>query len=323
MTIRTLAVVGSGHHMREHLRFVENVEVVGVFDLESASRRATSEVLGYVPVMVSAPEQLLKLEPDAVMIGSPDEFHPEHLAIFVRAGIPVLCEKPLAIDEGGLRLVRDTLSMAEAKNVRVASCHQRRSEIGDLPYGWIRANLAQLQKRFGELWRIDLNSNYPAPRQEWKQHRSFLADKFVHDIDFLRALLGVGSLQAQRLFDAHNHYKVVGSMAFGERIVEISCEGTRLHNDRDSFIECVMLNFKFGTCMVYTKTGETRLHGNETRLHETLNITPMIPDSYDRLNREVTLKFLNGEPVHTLRDLLFNTDVVVALAGEQGYYESR
>jgi predicted dehydrogenase len=316
--------MGSGGHLvTGHLPFLQDVRVVGIYDPAPTSREAASKVLGYAPPVFKNPEALVIEKPDAILIGSPDRFHPEQLALVVEAGIPVLCEKPLAIDAEGLRTVQNALRLARFERVPVASCHQRRSAIADLPYGWVRANLTKLEERFGRLRRIGLNSNYPQPRQEWKRKRSFLADKFVHDIDYLRILLGNGQFQAERVFDSHDHYITTGRMAYGKLQVEFSCEGTRLHNDRDAFIEYIMLSFERGDCVVYAKPGVVRCYDRRTSQMSEDRITPMVPDSYNRLNREVTQNFVNSRVVHTPDDLLVNTAAVVALAGFEAQYEGR
>lgn len=326
MPPRTVSIMGCGGHIKDgHLPFVQGARVVGIYDPSRESRQAAAKVLGYKPQAYDTPEALVASKPGCILIGSPDRDHPGQLKLVVDAGIPVLCEKPLAVNASGLAQVQQALRIAKRKGLLVASCHQRRSSIADLPYGWVQANLAKLEKRFGPLKRISLNSNYPRPMAAWKHDRSFLADKFVHDIDYLRKLLGDGSFQAERIFDSHDHYVVHGQMAYGRQAVSFMCEGTRLHNDRDNngrgaFIEYILLNFKHGDCVVYTKTGIVRYVDRRTGQKDAGSITPMVPDSYDRLNGEVTQNFLRGITIHTPVDLLVNTAAVVALAGPEGRY---
>lgn len=323
MSMRTIGVMGSGGHLvTGHLSFLGNAKVAGIYDPDAASRQTASTALGYTPSSFATPEDLVASRPNAILIGSPDKFHPAQLLLVVKAGIPVLCEKPLAVDAAGLNMVQEALERAHATGLLVASCHQRRTTITDLPYGWVRHNLANLENRFGRLRHIRLNSNYPQPQRQWKHDRSFLADKFVHDIDYLRVLLGNGTFRASREFDSHDHYIVSGSMAYRNSHVKFACEGTRLHNDRDAFLEYVMLNFEHGDCVVYTKTGMVRYHDRQTGSNHQVEITPMVPGSYDLQNQEVTQNFVNGHAVHTASDLLVNTAAVVALAGPAARYQN-
>lgn len=321
MSIRTVGIMGSGGHMVDgHLPFLNGARVVGIFDPEIASTQAAAKALGYMPVTYFTPEALLNIRPDCILIGSPEQFHAQQLAMTVAAGIPVLCDKPLAIDSMGLELVKKALQDAKTQRLLVASCHQRRTAPSDLAYGWVLTNLRRLEKRFGRLKRIGLNSNYPHPMRSWKQHRSFLADKFVHDIDYMRALLGNGHFEANRMFDAHDHYLVTGHMMYGKARVDFTCEGTRLHGDRASFVEYIMLNFERGDCVVYAKSGVIRYHDRRTNASSEEQITPMVPRSYDRQNHEVMRCFLSGQAVHTPEDLLVNTESVVTLAGPRARY---
>jgi myo-inositol 2-dehydrogenase / D-chiro-inositol 1-dehydrogenase len=54
-------------------------------------------------------------EVDAVSIGTPPYFHPEHLAIIVAAGKHVYCEKPVAVDVAGAKRVIELGKQAEGK----------------------------------------------------------------------------------------------------------------------------------------------------------------------------------------------------------------
>ena len=321
MSIRTIGVIGCGGHLvTGHLPFLGTARVSGMFDPDPVSRIKAIETLGYGPERFETAEALVASQPDAIMIGSPDAFHPAQLALAVNAGIPVLCEKPLAVDASGEEIVCEALTIAKECNLFVASCHQRRSALNDLAYGWIKANLAMLEESHGKLVRIRFSSIYPAPRQSWKHGRSFLADKFVHDIDYLRYLLDTAQISAERQYDSHDHYIVHGSISGNDgRQVEFDCEGTRLHGDRHSFVEYILLTFESDdTCAVYAKSGIVRRSG-----HQDVSITPMVSNSYDRLNRFVTERFVSGEAMHTPDDLLINTTVVSALTTESGVYSSR
>ena len=74
----------------------EGVEVTSVVDDSPLAReRARSlNLTAYYNV-----EELVKAEQlNAVSICSPPSFHPHHVLTLLQAGVPVLCEKPLAID---------------------------------------------------------------------------------------------------------------------------------------------------------------------------------------------------------------------------------
>ncbi|HKX73174.1 MAG TPA: Gfo/Idh/MocA family oxidoreductase [Candidatus Saccharimonadales bacterium] len=325
-TGKRLGVIGcGGHALQSHLKFLDGAVVAAIYDPSGESRRKALELIGGYVAVCETPEEMMGMYLDAVLIISPDDTHPELLAMAIAAGKHVLCEKPLAITPEGLVVVDGALRDAEAKGLVVASCHPRRDgRTIDLPYGWTRANLAKLVARFGALKRVGLTSNYPRPTMAWKYDRSFLLDKFVHDVDYLRYLLGVHPFQAERIFDSHDHYEVEGSILVSGELVRFNCLGMRLHGAKGEFVETITLNFEHGECVVYVKTGEVRLRDRRTGGQETVHISPMDDEGYDRIFRGVMSDFIialnGGAALHTIDDLRVNTASAVALAGPTGIY---
>ena len=96
---RRIALVGCGEvasygHLPA-LRRAERLELVGVCDV-STDRLAAAPVPAEVARCTSL-DDLPDL--DALVITSPAGAHAEHVAWAARRGVPVLCEKPLALDE--------------------------------------------------------------------------------------------------------------------------------------------------------------------------------------------------------------------------------
>lgn len=122
---KRVGVIGYGAHLlRSHVAvWGEAFELTAIFDPSSR----VFEIAGQdVTVCISPDKLVARDDVDVVMIGSPDKFHPEQLALAVDAGKHVLCEKPLAITEQGMKRVRSTLEYAEREGLVVASCHPRR-----------------------------------------------------------------------------------------------------------------------------------------------------------------------------------------------------
>lgn len=87
-------------HMHAHsylacAKTLSGVEVVGLFDDDEARRRALAGKSGKTPVFDRL-AQLLAERPDGVVVCSENARHREHAVAALEAGIPVLCEKPLA-----------------------------------------------------------------------------------------------------------------------------------------------------------------------------------------------------------------------------------
>lgn len=97
-------LIGSGSIGRRHaaaLRgLVPDAEIV-------ALRSGVGGTLppGTVNREIRGHAEAIKLDPDCAIIANPAPLHAESAAEFVRAGVPVLLEKPIATDAGGMRLL--------------------------------------------------------------------------------------------------------------------------------------------------------------------------------------------------------------------------
>lgn len=99
MSIR-LAVIGAGIMGADHARiFTEDLPgavVQVVCDASEARARAVAEGCGAADVMTDAAAVIARSDVDAVVIASPDFTHAPLSLACIRAGKPVLCEKPLS-----------------------------------------------------------------------------------------------------------------------------------------------------------------------------------------------------------------------------------
>lgn len=100
MTNLKLAVVGAGHLGRIHARLISempDVDLVGVVDpLPAARERVAAEC----QTRPCADHGELLTRVDAAVIATPTRFHHAVALDFLRAGVPLLVEKPLAADLG-------------------------------------------------------------------------------------------------------------------------------------------------------------------------------------------------------------------------------
>jgi predicted dehydrogenase len=93
-----LAVVGVGHLGKEHARILSampGVELVGVADVDSDQAQEVARRTGCTPFSSYRP--FLQLA-DAAVIAVPTTYHHAVAAEFLHCGIPVLVEKPLALN---------------------------------------------------------------------------------------------------------------------------------------------------------------------------------------------------------------------------------
>ncbi len=94
---------------------------------EHAERATISDDRCYVGF--DAFQKLLDSGVDMVILATPPHFRPLHFAAAVDAGCHVFMEKPVAVDPQGIRMVIESGSMAEQKQLSVVAGTQRRHEL--------------------------------------------------------------------------------------------------------------------------------------------------------------------------------------------------
>jgi predicted dehydrogenase len=132
---------------------------------------------------------------DLAVVCSPPFLHREQLEMLLSAGIPTLCEKPLALSEQDALAIQET---AERTGTPVTVAHQLRHQS---TYADIKATLAAGE--IGEIESATTEWNYVLdradPRVAWKLDPALngptcLTDAGVHCIDLAIGLFGPGTL---------------------------------------------------------------------------------------------------------------------------------
>jgi myo-inositol 2-dehydrogenase/D-chiro-inositol 1-dehydrogenase len=176
-----VGMMGADHAERLANR-VANASLVAVADPDHA--RATELAGRFSGVTVHAdPLDLVAADDvDAVVIASPGFVHEEQVLACIRAGKPVLCEKPLTMDaESSLRLVE---AERQAGRPLVQVGFMRRF---DPEYAAMKAMLDA-----GELGRLLLVHNVHRNKTVPDTFRSemIVRDSLVHEVDVCRWLFG-------------------------------------------------------------------------------------------------------------------------------------
>jgi myo-inositol 2-dehydrogenase / D-chiro-inositol 1-dehydrogenase len=109
MTVR-VGVIGVGSigtaHATSLAREISGATVSVVHDFDAAQAAALATDIG--ARSVAAPTDVFEADDvDAVLIASPDAVHAEQLMLGLKAGKPILCEKPLATSESEAKAVLD------------------------------------------------------------------------------------------------------------------------------------------------------------------------------------------------------------------------
>jgi predicted dehydrogenase len=102
-----IGVLGVGEMGKRHAenlrRLVPEARLVAVADVAAERARQVAEELEIEHWFGSLDAMLECRELDAVVIATPDKFHPPAIAAAARAGKSILCEKPLALNMGDAR----------------------------------------------------------------------------------------------------------------------------------------------------------------------------------------------------------------------------
>ena len=123
MTRTRIAVAGAGYIGQAHMaaaRSSPTVQLSAVVDPSPASADLAAQA--GVPRFESLEALIARDRPDGVVIATPNALHLEHAMLCMRAGLPMLLEKPIAVTlTEGESLVR----AAEAAHARVLIGHHR------------------------------------------------------------------------------------------------------------------------------------------------------------------------------------------------------
>jgi len=110
MTVN-VGVVGVGMIGQEHIRRlmtkVPGASVVAVSDVEEARAREAAELVSGAKVYAEGEDLILAREVEAVIVSSWGPTHAKYVLASIKAGKPVLCEKPLATTEADCSAILD------------------------------------------------------------------------------------------------------------------------------------------------------------------------------------------------------------------------
>jgi predicted dehydrogenase len=191
-----LAVIGVGHLGKEHARILaglSDVELVGVADVNLEQARAVAQRCGTQPYDSHTP--LLNLV-DAAVVAVPTAHHHAVAGEFLRRGIPLLVEKPLACN----------LEQADGL-VGLARRHGTLLQVGHIERfnpAFEELQARPIQPKFVECERL-------GPFTGRSLDVGVVLDLMIHDLDLLLALVGapVRSVEALGVSVFGGHEDVV------------------------------------------------------------------------------------------------------------------
>jgi predicted dehydrogenase len=109
---------------------LRGAEVVALCDNDGPKAAALAERFGVHDVFTDI-EDLLELEMDAVIVATPNHLHEPHVLSALRAGVNVLCERPVALTPRGVERILAAAERSGCKIV-VGNNHRFRSDVQQL-----------------------------------------------------------------------------------------------------------------------------------------------------------------------------------------------
>ena len=95
--IISAGMIANAAHIPAYRNLDEEIELVGICDLNEEALKQTAEKFGIPNTFTDAGEMLEKLQPDIVSICTPTLTHVPLVKLALEAGANVICEKPLAL----------------------------------------------------------------------------------------------------------------------------------------------------------------------------------------------------------------------------------
>ncbi len=224
-----VVVVGAGRMGRRRAELLARhgaVESVVVASRNEPSARAVADSVGGRCVPLGA---ALEVRPDAVVVSLATASHAEHLLAALRLGVPILTEKPLAVDLAG---TREVVAAARSAGVEVQVGFQRRFDPA-----YVEAARLVATGALGTLYHVHMTSHDRdvTPEEYIPGSGGIFRDLHVHDFDAARFLTGReivevdarASVRAHPRFARHDDFDVATVLATMDDGLVVTVTGAR------------------------------------------------------------------------------------------------
>lgn len=208
---------------------------MGAFRAGWLEREADLEVLvgSGDPARGRPVEEVLAASVDAVVISSATPDHPGQIAACADRGLPMLCEKPIALT---LRETREAVERAERAGVLLQVSFQRRFDPG-----FAEARRLVAEGALGTLYCVRLSSfdHEPSPERFIPGSGGIYRDLLIHDFDVARWLTGreavevfaTGAARRWERFARHGDIDTAAALVTLDDEMPVLVAGTR-HDPR-------------------------------------------------------------------------------------------
>ena len=186
---KRIAVVGVGMIGRQHARAILSADNASLAALVDANPQIASLASELGTAYFSSLDELLSANvADGSIVSTPNEYHVEQAMACIAAGLPVLVEKPLAVDLAGARQITEA---SEASGVPVLTGHHRR-------HNPLVQNATRMisEGRLGQITAVQASTWFYKPddyfNTAWRTQPGAgpVYLNLIHDIDMLRCFCG-------------------------------------------------------------------------------------------------------------------------------------
>jgi len=306
-------VIGCGAHSRmSHAlpgKEIPDLELTSLYDISLPQMQSFEKEYGTTLKKHTDLNKFFNSEIDAVLIGSPDEFHFNQLQTALTAGKHVFIEKPLATNTNELQPLMALLDYSTDNNLLVSSCHPRRL---DPPFIWLKEKLTELNTSLGKVISFTFDFSYHQPVKAWKHERGLVLDHANHEIDLLHYLFDYKDFEANRLVDSYNRYCITGNRTDDMNFV---FSGTRTLSSK-RYLEFSSLRFERGLLNMDSINGIATLVDHENNSTKTYGIPKTDYQLRGKRTLENFVKAIRGveDCYLSSRDLYINTAMSVNLS---------
>jgi predicted dehydrogenase len=194
--IGIVSATGTGRkRLLPALRDSQTCQVTAIHGRDAARVRQLAETFEVAHAYTHLDRMIAEAKFDLAMVCSPPFLHREHLQALLGAGIPTLCEKPLALTGSDARAIAQ---MAASAGALVMVAHQLRHQntYAEIKASLVKGEIGVIESAFME-WSFTMDRHAPSAR--WKQDPalngpSSLTDVGVHCFDVAIGLFGPGTV---------------------------------------------------------------------------------------------------------------------------------
>jgi predicted dehydrogenase len=311
-SMKRIGLVGAGAIAQTYVRALEATpfaRITAVADTRADAATSTAET-AKAKAFTSVEALLDSGIIDAVIVSTPPATHPDVVVRFLERGIPVLCEKPIAIDRAGAQRMLD----ASRKSGALVTMASKFRYVTDM----IATKALLASGALGDV--VLMENSFVSPvnmTNRWNSNPAIsgggvMMDNGTHSVDITRYLFGAITDVSAIVHQADKKLGVEDNV----RIFARTASGTDVHIDLSWSFDKQLANYVslYGT----RGTAHVGWKGSRYKLNDGANWISL-GDGYDKFQafRDNVANFCGAidgtvEPLVTFQDAIASVDVIKA-----------